>query len=89
MLAAKQCATIDHISGGRFGLNIVAGWNASEIAMFGNEQLPHDDRYAVAEEWIQLIKALWTQEGGFDFGLPEVGTHNARLDFSLIRYRFR
>ena len=67
VLAAKQCATIDHISNGRFGLNIVAGWNASEIAMFGNEQLPHDDRYAVAEEWIELIKELWTREGTFDF----------------------
>jgi len=67
VLAAKQSATIDHISGGRFGLNIVAGWNASEIAMFGNEQLPHDDRYAVAEEWIGLIKDLWTREGAFDF----------------------
>ena len=33
--AAKEIATIDHISGGRFGLNILAGWQAEELAMFG------------------------------------------------------
>ena len=45
MLAAKMGATIDNISGGRWGLNIVSGWNAAEFGMFGIEQLPHDDRY--------------------------------------------
>jgi len=67
VLAAKAAATIDHISGGRFGLNIVAGWNAEEIAMFQPSQRAHDERYAVAEEWITLIKRLWTEEGTFDF----------------------
>ena len=39
--AAKEVATIDHISRGRFGLNIVAGWNYKEIGMFGIEQREH------------------------------------------------
>lgn len=67
VMAAKQAATIDHISYGRFGLNIVAGWNASEIGMFGRPQREHDERYAVAAEWITLIKRLWTETGGFDY----------------------
>ena len=67
VLAAKQAATIDHISGGRFGLNIVAGWNADEIGMFGKQQLAHDQRYEVAAEWIELIKRLWTEPESFDF----------------------
>ena len=67
VMAAKQAATIDHISGGRFGLNIVAGWNASEIGMFGRPQREHDEHYAVAAEWITIIKRLWTEPGGFDF----------------------
>lgn len=67
VLAAKQAAIIDHISGGRFGLNIVAGWNEAEIAMFGTPQREHDERYAVADEWITLIKRLWTEDGFFDF----------------------
>jgi alkanesulfonate monooxygenase SsuD/methylene tetrahydromethanopterin reductase-like flavin-dependent oxidoreductase (luciferase family) len=65
--AAKEVATIDHISGGRFGLNIVAGWNAREIAMFGVEQLEHDARYDHADEWVALCKALWTREEAFDW----------------------
>ena len=63
---AKAAATIDHISGGRFGLNIVAGWNAGEIAMFGAPQKEHDDRYAVSAEWITVIERLWTEDT-FDF----------------------
>jgi FMNH2-dependent dimethyl sulfone monooxygenase len=65
--AAKEVATIDHISGGRFGLNIVAGWNEREIAMFGIPQKEHDVRYDVADDWISLCKELWTREGTFDY----------------------
>lgn len=67
VLAAKQAVTIDHISGGRFVLNIVAGWNAGEVAMFGRPQREHNERYAVAAEWIELMKRLWTEAGRFDF----------------------
>ncbi|MST31525.1 LLM class flavin-dependent oxidoreductase [Acidimicrobiaceae bacterium USS-CC1] len=64
---AKTVATIDHISGGRFTLNIVAGWNTQEIGMFGLEQLEHDERYDFADEWISLAKALWSTEGELDW----------------------
>ena len=63
---AKEAATVDHISGGRFGLNIVAGWNAPEFAMFGIEQRQHDEKYAVAAEWATLVHRLWTEDT-FDF----------------------
>jgi FMNH2-dependent dimethyl sulfone monooxygenase len=68
VLAAKMSATADHISGGRFGLNVVAGWFAEELSMFGLTQREHDDRYAVADEWTQIVKQLWTQPGERDFG---------------------
>ena len=68
--AAKEVATIDHISGGRFGLNIVAGWNEREIAMFGVPQKEHDVRYDVADDWISLCKELWTVDGEFDYEGP-------------------
>src|SRR5579863_3825101 len=64
--AAKEIATIDHISGGRFALNIVAGWNEPEIRMFGVSQREHDQRYAYADEFTTLLKRLWT-ENDFDF----------------------
>ncbi|MSR13692.1 MAG: LLM class flavin-dependent oxidoreductase [Gammaproteobacteria bacterium] len=67
VLAAKQGVTIDHISGGRFGLNVVAGWNAPEVEMFGTPQLSHVDRYAYADEWMSFIKQLWRDNEPFDF----------------------
>jgi dimethylsulfone monooxygenase len=62
LLAAKQGATIDVISGGRFGINVVVGWNASEFDMFGIEQQPHDVRYEVGAEWAAIVRALWSDE---------------------------
>lgn len=65
--AAKQSATIDHISGGRFVMNIVCGWNKPEFEMFGAEWRDHDLRYDYAAEWIGLIRRLWVETGEFDF----------------------
>ena len=44
IMAAKQAAAIDHITGGRFVLNIVTGWHRDEIEMFGGKMLEHEDR---------------------------------------------
>ena len=66
IVAAKQSAVIDHISGGRYALNIVTGWNTPEIDMFGSQMLGHEDRYACAEEWITIIKRLWTEDDACD-----------------------
>lgn len=68
--AAKEVATIDHISGGRFCLNLVAGWNEKEIALFGAPQRDHDERYDVADDWLKLCKELWSREGEFDYDGP-------------------
>jgi dimethylsulfone monooxygenase len=64
---AKMAATIDLISGGRFGLNVVAGWNSHDFAMFAYEQKEHDDRYKVAGEWMQYLERIWTTTEPFDF----------------------
>jgi alkanesulfonate monooxygenase SsuD/methylene tetrahydromethanopterin reductase-like flavin-dependent oxidoreductase (luciferase family) len=67
VMVAKMAATADHISGGRLGLNIVAGWHTEELAMFGLGQREHDERYEVADEWATVLEQLWTVEGEFDF----------------------
>jgi alkanesulfonate monooxygenase SsuD/methylene tetrahydromethanopterin reductase-like flavin-dependent oxidoreductase (luciferase family) len=67
VMAAKQSTTIDHVTGGRFNLNVVTGWFKPEIDMFGEEQLEHDTRYDRAIEWLEVIKLLWTREEEFDF----------------------
>lgn len=67
IVAAKQLATVDQIGQGRAGLNIVAGWNQPEYAAFGAD-LPdnHDDRYALAQEWWEIVRTIWTRQGPFD-----------------------
>ncbi|MGH7091617.1 MAG: LLM class flavin-dependent oxidoreductase, partial [Stellaceae bacterium] len=67
VLAAKQIVTADHIGEGRFGLNIVCGWNQDEFDMFGLEQDAHDDRYARGEEWLRVLKRIWSDDVPFDF----------------------
>ncbi len=75
--AAKEVATIDHISGGRFCLNMVAGWNETEISMFGVAQKEHDERYEYADDWLALCKDLWTRDGDFDYAGPYFTSPNA------------
>lgn len=67
IVAAKQCATIDIISGGRLGLNLVGGWNKPEFDMFGAELAEHDQRYEHLEEWFNAVQKLWTADAEFDF----------------------
>jgi alkanesulfonate monooxygenase SsuD/methylene tetrahydromethanopterin reductase-like flavin-dependent oxidoreductase (luciferase family) len=67
IVAAKQSTVIDHITNGRFILNIVTGWNQPETDMFGLTMLSHEDRYACAEEWISIIRRLWTEDEEFDY----------------------
>ena len=67
ILAAKQATTIDHVTNGRFSLNIVTGWYQPEIEMFGEAMMEHDMRYERATEWLDVIKLLWTREDEFDF----------------------
>ena len=67
IIAAKQMVTADQISGGRFGLNIVVGWNEDEFQMFGVTQREHDARYDYAQDWIDAVKTAWTAPDDVDF----------------------
>ncbi|MDM1898078.1 NtaA/DmoA family FMN-dependent monooxygenase [Mycobacteroides abscessus] len=59
-LLARAAATIDHLSGGRFGWNIVTGGTDSAAKNFGLDKMPsHDDRYADADEYTSLVRSLW------------------------------
>jgi alkanesulfonate monooxygenase SsuD/methylene tetrahydromethanopterin reductase-like flavin-dependent oxidoreductase (luciferase family) len=66
LIAAKEMVTADHIGSGRFGLNLVAGWNEGEFQMFGVAQRDHEARYDFAQEWIDVVKRAWSEED-FDF----------------------
>jgi pyrimidine oxygenase len=63
VVAAKMMTTLDHVSNGRAGLNIVAGSFIDEFEQMGawRPELSHDQRYALTREWIQIVKRLWTE----------------------------
>jgi pyrimidine oxygenase len=62
-VAAKMGATIDDISGGRFGFNIVTGGWLDEAGQMGLVPPGYNSyRYEYAEEWVGLVKRLWTEE---------------------------
>jgi alkanesulfonate monooxygenase SsuD/methylene tetrahydromethanopterin reductase-like flavin-dependent oxidoreductase (luciferase family) len=67
IFAAKQIVTAHHVGEGRFGLNIVSGWNAGEFEMFGIALNEHDERYAYTEEWLTIVKRIWSEDEAFDF----------------------
>jgi pyrimidine oxygenase len=62
-IAARYAATVDDISGGRFGINIVAGWNRSEYEQMGmwpgTEH--YSRRYDFASEYVEIMKTLWRE----------------------------
>ncbi|MET0590933.1 MAG: LLM class flavin-dependent oxidoreductase [Naasia sp.] len=65
-VTAKQAATIDAISGGRFTLNVVSAWWEDEAKQYGGIFSAHDDRYKRTEEFVAILKGLWN-EPVFDF----------------------
>jgi len=67
IVAAKQCTTVDHLTAGRFALNVVCGWYSQELRMFGLPAMDHDTRYAYADEWVEVVRRLWTSEDEFDY----------------------
>jgi alkanesulfonate monooxygenase SsuD/methylene tetrahydromethanopterin reductase-like flavin-dependent oxidoreductase (luciferase family) len=67
LIAAKEFVTADHIGEGRVGVNIVVGWNEGEFEMFGVTLREHDNRYDYAQDWIDIVRQAWTQDGSFDF----------------------
>jgi FMN-dependent oxidoreductase (nitrilotriacetate monooxygenase family) len=57
---ARQFASIDHMSNGRAGWNIVTSWLAAAARNYGGDgQVTHADRYARGEEFVAVVKALW------------------------------
>jgi pyrimidine oxygenase len=67
-ITARMTSTLDQISGGRFGLNIVSGWQPAEYEQMG--MWPGDEhfnsRYDYAEEYVRVMRELW-EKGRSDF----------------------
>ena len=67
---AKQVASVDHVSNGRFLFGIGAGWNKEEMADHGTD---FESRFKLMRERVEAMKAIWTQE--------EAEYHGELVDF--------
>ena len=57
---ARQVLSLDHLSRGRAGWNVVTSWGAEDALNFGHASLPgYDQRYARAGEFVQVVRGLW------------------------------
>ncbi len=66
-LFARRMSTLDHLTGGRVGWNIVTGYLDSAARAVGlGGQMAHDDRYDLADEYMALVYQLW--EGSWEDG---------------------
>ncbi len=73
IVTAKEVATVDHISGGRFLFGVGAGWNREEMENHGTDP---DTRFRRMRESVEAMKAIWTQD--------EAEYHGRIVDFDPI-----
>jgi probable F420-dependent oxidoreductase len=73
-MLAKEIATLDRISGGRFLFGIGAGWNREETEIFGGD---FDHRWTQTREAVAVMKELWTKE--------EAEFHGTYYNFPLVK----
>ncbi len=73
IVTAKEVASLDHISGGRFDFGVGAGWNREEMANHGTDPRT---RMALFQERVEAMKAIWTQE--------EASYHGRFVNFDRI-----
>jgi alkanesulfonate monooxygenase len=75
VVLAKMAQQIEHISGGRFAINLVNAWNRPEYEKAGIPFAEHDERYAYGTEWIAIVEALLRGErvshGGRHFNVHD------------------
>ncbi|MDB5850202.1 MAG: Luciferase-like, subgroup, partial [Rhodoferax sp.] len=77
---AKYAATLDHISRGRWGINVVTGHRAVEHEMFGSQRILHDRRYELAAEFLEVVQRLWADTENWSFK----GESAWRLDGAFV-----
>src|SRR5207248_2284900 len=85
LIAAKEFVTADHIGAGRFGLNVVCGWNEGEFEMFGATLRDHETRYEYAQEWLDVIKLAWSPRE--DCGQEDCGREEFDFDGQFIKLK--
>ncbi|KAH0432696.1 hypothetical protein CcaCcLH18_06272 [Colletotrichum camelliae] len=82
---AKRFSTLDHLTKGRFGWNVVTSFKESAAKAVGVSYVEHDERYAVADEYVELLYKIW--EGSWsDDALKRDKSNNIYADPDCIRW---
>ena len=80
-LAARKLATLEHLLDGRLALHVISGGSDAEQRKDG-DYLDHDQRYARTDEFLEVVRKVWTEEQPFD----HQGTYyQAQGAFSAIK----
>jgi alkanesulfonate monooxygenase len=66
-VAARQFATLDHLSRGRVSFNVISGGDHAELVHDGNTVADKDERYARTNEFLDILRLEWTSEKPFDY----------------------
>jgi alkanesulfonate monooxygenase len=80
-LAARKLATLDQFSGGRLAVHIITGGDDREMQRDG-DFLTKDERYARTDEYLEIVRRVWTSDAPFDHDGPY---YHARAAFSDVR----
>ena len=90
-LAARLGATLDHLTHGRVGLNIVTAHNDRAAQNFGlDKHYEHDLRYEMADEWMEVVTRLWNSwEPGAVVADPETGVFADHTKINPIHFEGR
>jgi len=83
-LAARQFATLDHLSGGRAAIHVISGGNDAEQRRDG-DFLSHDERYARTDEYIDIMKKIWTSNAPIDHDGRFYRFQNAQADVKPVQ----
>jgi FMN-dependent oxidoreductase (nitrilotriacetate monooxygenase family) len=83
---ARRMSTLDHLTRGRVGWNIVTSYLPNAARNFGlTEEIPHDQRYAIADEYLHVLYKLW--EGSWDDDAVVIDRENrVYTDPAKVRY---
>ncbi|KAF2115390.1 putative dibenzothiophene desulfurization enzyme A [Lophiotrema nucula] len=82
---AKRFSTLDHLTKGRFGWNIVTSFKESAANAVGVKFVEHDKRYEIADDYLRCLYKIW-ESSWADDALKEDAKEEVYADFERIRY---
>jgi alkanesulfonate monooxygenase len=83
-VAARMAVTLDHVTGGRIALNIVTGGNDAELARDGDWS-EKDTRYRRTDEFLEIVRKVWTNPQPFDYDGEFYRVKNAFSDIKPLQ----